>query len=247
MLAIYFKFHSTSAKAFDTLHALGLTMSFKWTTEAVSRMSQLKMGEVRVLVQTERQPQKLTYDNLEIAFRVFSKCICNLDEFMSGTACTVYYNVNTTPLSPGVNQLLKDKHAEGLENPLSGLDLFQMANKSQLYIDTHAEYLILEFLLRHPNFELATYDGKEHPILDPPSSVRQLPTGPEHFTEQYLLGTVPQSEASYEDHLKLIPEWLSQLGLNDENMTREIADNHLFFFMGDQLTVSHLWGLYKQR
>ncbi|KAK7015543.1 hypothetical protein VNI00_019077 [Paramarasmius palmivorus] len=247
MLAVYFKFQGASAKAFDTLHALGLTMSFKWTTEAVPRMSQLKMGKVRVVLRRGRHAWQLTYDNLEIAFRVFSKRILNLDEFMSGTACTVYIRPSAIPLPPEANRLLKEKRAEGLRNPLSGLDFFRLANEAQPFIDTHAEHIILEYLLQNPDFDLDSYEWKGDRVLTAPPPVRQLPTGTEHITEQYLLGTVPQSEASYEDHIKLIPEWLSQLELNSDDTRRDIADNCLLFFIGDQLTVSRLRGLYKQR
>ena len=37
--AIYLKSCGLSARAFDALHALGLTMSHKWTTEAFAMIS----------------------------------------------------------------------------------------------------------------------------------------------------------------------------------------------------------------
>lgn len=46
MFAIYLKFCGLSANVFDTLHALGITMSFKWTGLAVSRISKRAMDEV---------------------------------------------------------------------------------------------------------------------------------------------------------------------------------------------------------
>ena len=35
LLALYFQFKGVSAKGFDTFHAMGLTMSHKWTAVSV--------------------------------------------------------------------------------------------------------------------------------------------------------------------------------------------------------------------
>ncbi|KAK7016092.1 hypothetical protein R3P38DRAFT_3321536 [Favolaschia claudopus] len=50
LFAIYFKFRGLSAKGFDTLHAMGLTMSNKWTGDAVGRISSAAMAAVRRLM-----------------------------------------------------------------------------------------------------------------------------------------------------------------------------------------------------
>lgn len=71
LFAVYFKFKSVSAKGFDTLHALGLTMSHKWTCNAVERISRQAMTEVRAAIKI--YPLLLSYDNINIAFCVFSQ------------------------------------------------------------------------------------------------------------------------------------------------------------------------------
>ena len=48
-LSIYFKFRGLSAKGFDTLHALALTMSHKWTCNAIGKISEKAMDEMNSL------------------------------------------------------------------------------------------------------------------------------------------------------------------------------------------------------
>lgn len=71
LFSIYLKFHGLSAKAFDTLHALAVTMSHRWAADHVARMSQSAMQEVTGLMQL--YPWLISYDNINIPFRVFSQ------------------------------------------------------------------------------------------------------------------------------------------------------------------------------
>ncbi|KAK7040683.1 hypothetical protein VNI00_009589 [Paramarasmius palmivorus] len=245
MLAIYFKFKGTTAKAFDTLHALGLTMSFKWTTESVPRMSNEKMIEVCGLLPV--CSWELTYDNIEIATRVYSQRLDNLKQFTSGTACTVYVRRGARRLSPHANRDLQEKRAEGMKSPLTPIDIFTLSQQAQVTIDVHATYIIMQYLLDALEFELHTYTGKSSVLLRPPPPVCKLATGPDQVTNQFLLGTVNMAEASYEDHIQLLPEWLRQLGMGEESKKEHIGWNQVFFFIGDQLTVSRLRGLFQQR
>ncbi|KAK6971870.1 hypothetical protein R3P38DRAFT_3494746 [Favolaschia claudopus] len=68
LFAIYFKFRGLSAKGFGTLHAIGLTMSNKWTGDAVDRISEEGI------------------EDDEAAFRVFSQRIDRKGSQGSGTA-----------------------------------------------------------------------------------------------------------------------------------------------------------------
>ena len=51
LFAIYLKFRGLSAKAFDTLHALAVTMSHRWASNHVAKMSVSAMQEVTRLMQ----------------------------------------------------------------------------------------------------------------------------------------------------------------------------------------------------
>ncbi|KAJ6581527.1 hypothetical protein B0H19DRAFT_928043, partial [Mycena capillaripes] len=61
LFAIYFKFKGLSAKGFDTLRAIGLTMSSRWTSDSVGRISGAAMGVMRQLM--DRFPWLMSYDN----------------------------------------------------------------------------------------------------------------------------------------------------------------------------------------
>jgi hypothetical protein len=79
------------------------------------------------------------------------------------------------------------------------------------------------------------------------SSSHQLPVGGEHTTLQYLLGTVNIPEATYEDNDRLISEWFRQLGWANPVQKMKIAVQKIIFWIGDQLTMDRLRGLFKAR
>ncbi|KAJ7656766.1 hypothetical protein DFH06DRAFT_1045420, partial [Mycena polygramma] len=85
-------------RCFDTLHAIGLTMSNKWTGNAVDRISKESMAAMRELM--DRFPWLMTYDNALIAFRVFSQRVDKKTLHGSGTAGTVYIKRSAKPLPP---------------------------------------------------------------------------------------------------------------------------------------------------
>jgi hypothetical protein len=95
LLAIYFKFRGITAKGFDTLHALAITMSHKWTCDAIGRISKETMNEVVQLVKIH--PWLLTYDNINIPFRVFSQRLDNQGEFGCHTGQRTRPKANEDP------------------------------------------------------------------------------------------------------------------------------------------------------
>ncbi|KIM73719.1 hypothetical protein PILCRDRAFT_92920 [Piloderma croceum F 1598] len=176
LFAIYLKFRGLSAKGFDTLHALALTMSHKWTGNAVGRISKRSMEEVVELMQ--HFPWLISHDNVQILFRVFSQRIDNQDS---------------------------------------------------------------------PQFDFKTYLGTDSPVLKAPSPVDQLPSGPENITLQYLLGTINIPEASYADNDRLMEEFFNQIRWTNVSEQMKVAMKKVVAWVGDQLTVDHLRGLFKFR
>lgn len=180
MFAIYLKFRGLSAKGFDTLHALALTMSFKWTGNAVDRISKRAMEEVVELM--ERFPWLISHDNVQIPFRVFSQRLDNKGEFGNGTAATVYIKRNATPLPETANLHLKQHRAEGLLNPLTEIDIMDMADASFPCIEKHSAYQVLRFLLECPEFDFKTYAYNDSTALQAPPPVKCLPSGRDNIT-----------------------------------------------------------------
>ena len=102
-------------------------------------------------------------------------------------------------------------------------------------------------MLESPEFDYQTYSGKGSITLNAPPPVNQLPSGKEHITLQYLLGTVNIPEASYEDNNRLIEEWFKQIGWNNVSERMKVAMRKVLAWIGDQLTVDRLRGLFKFR
>src|ERR1700683_3935030 len=135
LFAIYLKFRGLSAKGFDTLHALALTMSHKWTGNAIGRILKRSMDEVVELMQYF--PWLISHDNVQIPFRVFSQRLDNQGEFGNGTAATVYIKRNAKPLPESANPDLKKCQAAGMQNPITELDIIDLADKSFPVIEQH--------------------------------------------------------------------------------------------------------------
>ncbi|KII93855.1 hypothetical protein PLICRDRAFT_102389 [Plicaturopsis crispa FD-325 SS-3] len=245
MFAVYLKFRGLSAKAFDTLHALGVTMSHKWTSNAVATMSENAMNEVVSMIQ--KYPFFISHDNINIPFRVFSQRLDNKSEFGNGTAATVYVKRNAQPLPVDANMNLQEIRAEGLKKPLEIAEIVEMDVESAPRIRDRMCYQVLRFILDSPEFDLKTYEQKDHDDLKPPPPVKGLPSGPEHLTLQYMLGTLNIPEASYDDNDRLLMEWLKQLKKNAPDEKRKLAIEQLIVWVGDQLTIDRLRGLFKSR
>lgn len=245
LFGLYLKFRGLSAKGFDTLHALALTMSHKWTGNAVGRISEQSMKEMVQLMKIF--PWIISHDNVQIPFRVFSQRLDNAGEFGNGTAATVYIKRDAKLFSKSANEDLKKTRAAGLEDPLTEFDILDLAYKSYPRIEDQMIYQTLRFILESPEFDYKTYMGKDSPALQQPTPSRQLPSGPDSITLQYLLGTVDIPEASYEDNDRLLEEWFKQIGWGKVTEKMRVAMQKVVAWIGDQLTVDRLRGLFKFR
>ncbi|KAJ7114321.1 hypothetical protein C8R44DRAFT_710147 [Mycena epipterygia] len=245
LFAIYFKFRGLSAKGFDTLHAMGLTMSNKWTGDAVERISTEAMEAMRRLM--EDFPWLMSYDNALVAFRVFSQRVDKKTLHGSGTAGTVYIKRSAKLLPKEINRMVQEFRREGMRNPLTGADIFKISLAADTRRLPHIIFLILHYLFESPDFDFSTYSEKNDPLLQKPSPIRQLPCGREHITLQYLLGTLNIPEASYEDNARLIIEWLRQLKADHPDAQKKLGLEQIMAWIGDQLTVDRLRNLFRFR
>ena len=102
-------------------------MSYKWTSDAVERISAACMTEVKELMKT--LPWLISYDNAQISFRVFSQRLENQSELGQGTAATVYIKPGAEPLPEGINEELKRTRNAGIKNPITERDIFRLEIK----------------------------------------------------------------------------------------------------------------------
>ena len=87
LLTIYFRSCSLSAKAFDTLHSLGITMSQKWVYGGIGALAQQQ--QVLLLKDIKRCLWFGVHDNINIPFRAFQQRIGNQNHFDNGTVVTI--------------------------------------------------------------------------------------------------------------------------------------------------------------
>ncbi|KAK7043415.1 hypothetical protein R3P38DRAFT_3440329 [Favolaschia claudopus] len=246
LFAIYFKFKGLSAKGYDTLHAIGLTMSSRWTSDAVGRISDAAMEDMKRLM--DIYPWLLSYDNVLIAFRVFSQRIDKKTLLGNGTACTVYIKRSAKRLPNTINRLLQEFRKDGLNAPLDAFAIFEITEISNSRRLSHTVHRVLKYLLESPDFDIASYPHRDDSAIQSPPPIFELECGPEHTTMQYLLGTVDIPEAAYDDNARLINEWLHQLGLDaTPELQRKIGLEQVMVWVGDQLTVDRLRNLTRFR
>ncbi|KAF7312767.1 hypothetical protein MIND_00291800 [Mycena indigotica] len=220
---------------------MGILMSYKWTTDSVESISKASMEEVVQLLKVFQWI--LSYDNIQLAFRVFSQRLDNLGEFGSGCAATVYIKKGLLPFPPEVNHAFQLHRAKGMLNPITVGDVLDLCQKHQASIEARMIYHTLQFLLQTTDFNLGAYRHRESEIFKAPDWLDPLPAGKEHTASQYLLGSVNITETSYEDHVKLIVEWLKQLGIEVPEEQKKLGLEKLIAWCGDQLTIDRLRGL----
>jgi hypothetical protein len=241
---IYFKSCGLAAKALDTLHALGITMSQKWGYLGIEMLG--KKAHDTLLDDIKKYPWFGCHDNLNLGFRVYEQRLSNQSHFDSGTAATLV--TITDPLCvPPDTHAIRQQRAIGAKDPITHLEILELDKTAAPRILARAVYRILSILTSAPEFDFETYKHKTHAIFHPPQPVRQLPTGPEHATRQYMLDTVHIEEASYDGNDRVLAEWLCQLQIDSPEERKRTGEERVIVWVGDQLTVSRIRGLKKFR
>ena len=233
------------AKSLDLLHAFGLTMSHKWSMCAFTTISANALE--KVCQQVHLMPFVILHDNVNIPFHIFSQRLDKQCHFDSGTAATVYFQPNAPLEHPLCNRALQESREEGRKHPITIHNIFQLETKSAAARHACNIHRVLLYFVNSPEFDFQTYADKEHNVFLPLASVKQLPHGPESITKLHILGTAHIEEASYEGNDQLIMEWFKQLNLHTEDEKKRTGLEHVIVWVGDQLTVERLHGLFKYR
>ncbi|KAK7021624.1 hypothetical protein R3P38DRAFT_3541292 [Favolaschia claudopus] len=193
-------------------------------------------------------PWLLSYDNVLIAFRVFSQRIDRKTLLGNGTACTVYVKRSAKRLPSTINQMLQEFRKDGLNAPLNAFNILEITENSNARRLSHTVHRVLKYRLKSPDVDITFYPHRDDSAIQRPPPVFELECGPEHITLQYLLGTVDIPEAGYDDNARLINEWLHQLGLDaTPELQKKIGLEQVMVWVGDQLTVDRLRNLARFR
>ena len=241
--AIYLKACGLNARAFDAIHVLGLTMSHKWAANAYGILSERAMQEVCKAIQ--KSPFLISHDNVNMPLRVFSQRLHNQNHFISATAATVWILPIDAALPVEANRDFNTFRALHSDKVFSFEHALYGSEDADDRIEAQHEYRLLRTVLDCPDF--LDYEHQDHPIFSPPPPVEQLPSGPENATHQYILRTCEIEEASYDGTLKVMAEFFRQLNLNTEEEEKRTSTQRFIPWIGDQLTVERLRGLWKYR
>ncbi|EED80607.1 predicted protein [Postia placenta Mad-698-R] len=244
LIAIYLKSCGTSAKVFDTLHVLGVTMSQKWTYNGLEKLSQHACKSL--LADIENFLILGAHDNVNIAYCVYEQRSDHQSHFDSGTAGTIF--VIKDPEAPRLDShAYRAQCAIGSQDPITPELIHKLEMKAAPHLGRLSRYSILQSLLEAPEFAYNTYEHHSNSLFDPPPRPGQLPTGPEHKITQYMLDTVHIQEVSYEGNKRVMSEWRCQLGWNTSDAEKNLGLERLIPWVGDQLTASRLCGITKFR
>ncbi|KAH9852593.1 hypothetical protein C2E23DRAFT_868457 [Lenzites betulinus] len=241
--SIYLKACGLSARSFDALHSLGLTMSHKWAAEAFAKISKQESATTQKLIQDRSYFG--SHDNLNFPKRVFSQRIHNMNHFISASAATIYILPKAAFLPPDIARKTKEQRRL-TSSEVFPLNSIYKADTALDRLKAQYRYRTLAFLLESPAFE--RYAHRDSPLLAPPPPTDLLPCGPEYITEQRILETVEVDESSYDGTDKLCNDiWLKQMGLGSDAAKKKLGEESVVVWAGDQLTVDRIRGLARYR
>ena len=241
-VSLYLKACGTAVKAFDTMSALGVTLTQKWALTAVESVAKHKMDDLVDRVKTTNF--HTTHDNINRMFRVSHQRVGHNSHFDSGTAATVFIPPNEAEYQlPKTNEEFLRGVAEGAKTSITAHEIQELhANAAPRIFEQHV-HTVLELLVKAPAFEFKTYEHRDSEIFNRPHVSEALPTGPEYALDQYLMGTAKIDEASHEGNRQWLDEWSRQLGLDSDEERVKTGRNRIVVWSGDQLTASRLRGL----
>jgi hypothetical protein len=245
---MYFKAKSTPSKVMDLLHQAGLSMSFRWCTEAIKANAKKELEDVVKFIKSGGRPLIL-YDNVRITFRKETQRVNNQTHGDNGTSATLIKlpEIAAESLRNYQEQFIAKQAALRAlpKHPqVTSADLVDL--KAASYIQEHTIYQVIELLLATPAF--SDYKHKDHPSLARPPPIHQLPTGREARTRYAMLGTWPIEESSHDGNLLVLKEILKTMngGPLDDIAEKKTAEGGIPF-VGDQLTYKCLQFLQNLR
>ncbi|KAJ7729258.1 hypothetical protein DFH07DRAFT_871405 [Mycena maculata] len=218
-------------------------MSHKWTADAYGTLSDRAMEAVRATILIF--PWIISHDNINVALRVFSQRLNNQSHFISRCAYTIWILPLRAALPPDMNRTLQLHRTQSCGEPFDFSIVLYGNDEADDRLEAFNEHHVLQVLLNHPDFH--DYPHRTDPLFAPPPSVHQLLGGLENIIKMFLLKTSTHEEASYEGTLNMMSNSFKQLLLDTKDEQMCTAVERVIAWIGDQLTIERLRGLWKYR
>ena len=235
-LSIYMQAQHLSKSVFYLLQQAGIVMSYNWTRQAIKVLDE----DMRVLLEkiAKQGPLLIVHDNIRIEEPAASQRGDNQSVTDNGTAITVIHlppSALALENCAGFKEFMHSLNAcrmQGTAPKLSWEDLDQP--RLLAYNRASSIHDILEILKKIP--ELSTIDWKAEKLKHP-IGPKQLPHGPEHCVQQYMVPVVQIDETSYSGSSQVVPYTINKIGLHPIPEQIRLALERLFLWIGDQLTA----------
>ena len=238
-ISLYLKACGTAVKAFDTMSALGVTLTQKWALTAVEKVARSKMEDLVKRVKTTNFTT--THDNINRMFRVSHQRVGHNSHFDSGTAATVFIPPKETSYQlPESNEEFLKQATKGARTPITPHEIQELHADAAPWIFAQNVHTVLKMLVNTPGFQFDTYEYRDSEVFTHPPVSNALPTGPGHILEQFVMHTVKIDEASFEGNQQWIAEWSRQLGFETDEEENKTGRNRIIVWTGDQRTTSRL-------
>ncbi|KAI9059966.1 hypothetical protein FKP32DRAFT_1613962 [Trametes sanguinea] len=217
--SIYLKACGLSARAFDALHMLGLTMSHKWTANVFAQIAQAAAAARRRAI--KERSHFGSHDNLNFPMRVHAQCRKGLQEPF------FLIDLSTDERDASFRIAAQARHRI----------LRFLPESPQFKAYPNHDH---PALAAPPPTTLLPC-GPDHITEQPPTPTFWLTCS---TLEQHILETVEVDESSYEGTDRLCNNiWLEQMGYGSEEEKRRTGWDRLFVWVSDHLTVDRIRGL----
>ncbi|KDQ20158.1 hypothetical protein BOTBODRAFT_170165 [Botryobasidium botryosum FD-172 SS1] len=246
LIALYMKTKSVPSKCMELVHHCGLAMSYSWVTQNITTLRKAAMADLELWLKDNNV--FVLHDNIRIVFRVKTQRINNQTHGDNGTAATaVALPQSARTILAQYGELMRPywakrqaAFADSSPQPIRMLSIKELTEQLRgAHLREFAIHNVITVLLDSPEF--TGYQHCHHHSLQPPAPIRALPTGPNHRTKQWMLGTMPIEEASYSGNEQVVDAVLGQLGLNKGAAKEKLGLGETAIpWGGDQLTDSRL-------
>ncbi|KAG8944356.1 hypothetical protein FRC04_002015 [Tulasnella sp. 424] len=208
VLSVFLEGIGVPTRAFELMHQIGLTLSLKWSQNAVGTLSQDNL--TRMAQDLLDHAFFMSGDNVNIRERVFSQRLHNRNRFDSGTAVTLFIT-QQPPLRSDLAAEYRRLH--GQHATIGYPDFYD--RDALIRLQNLKEYHILNVLLTSP---LAA-------------------SGPSNAMKMYVIKTMKIDQASLEGNVQWVMEAVKQIGYGGTlDAKKTLATSTIIPIVGDELT-----------